>query len=316
MRQTATLRLVDPTPDLRETVGRYLSDLTGSEATKRTYRYSLTHFTDYLTTYHTHHLSAVDLATVKAYLRHEQEAGFKDATVNHRLAALRAFFGWAVSHGYLSEDPSKDVDFCKVRDRAEAAFLDAFELDCLLQTCDRNTTEGMRAFAMLRVLCDCGLRVSELCGLDVDDLDFRRGALFVRNGKGGKAAWVYFDNEARKRGNTRAALKDWLSVRPMFADSQWRQPLFVTRNPTRFTRQSAWAVVKDTARRSRLPREKADRITPHTLRHSFVTRVWERTGDIALTAKAARHTSHNTTLSVYTHIRDERLKEVAGGLWG
>lgn len=303
----------------------FLASLQARDRTRAAYRADLSRFADYLERLTPDHvnsssstpltLTSVDFATINDYFRQERASGAKDATINHRLSALRSFFGWCVKCGYLAEDPSENVDFRPVKDRAEAVFLDASELDRLLQTCDRNTVQGKRNYTMLRVMVDCGLRVSELCDLDIADLDFERGALFVKEGKGGKTAWVYFDNERRKRGSTRTALKEWLAVRPLCGDREGRQPLFVTRTRTRFTSQSVWVMVKEAARRARLPREKAVRITPHALRHSYVTKVWEKTGDIALTAKAARHSSPHTTLAVYTHIRDARLKETAVGLW-
>jgi len=316
--QSAALSLIPGrVPDLPDVVDSFLEELHEQQRTQAAYRSALNRFLNFLkgTPAGVLPLAEIDFATVNDFLRHERASGAKDSTVNHRLAALRSFFRWAGENRLLSEDPSADIDFRPVRDREEAHFLDASELDRLFQTCDRNTSQGKRDYAMLRILADCGLRAAELRELDLEDVDFKRGALFVRNGKGGKQAWVYFNNEQRKRSSTRTAIKEWLEERPICADKDARQPLFVTRNRTRFTNQSIWSLVKEAARQSRLPIEKAERITPHTLRHSYVTRVWEKTGDIALTAKAARHSSPHTTLSIYTHIRDERLKNAAKELW-
>jgi integrase/recombinase XerD len=163
---------------------------------------------------------------------------------------------------------------------------------------------GRRDRAILEVLYGAGVRISELVALDVDDVDLDEPSILVRAGKGNKARRLPLGRAARR------ALEAYLSLtRPELAvrgtASKARGALILNARGGRLSRQGCWKILKGYARAAGL----ADRVSPHTLRHSFATHMLDAGADIRAVQELLGHASVATT-QVYTLVSDRRLREV------
>jgi integrase/recombinase XerD len=158
---------------------------------------------------------------------------------------------------------------------------------------------GVKNKAMVRMMLEVGLRVSEVCDLEAADVEMTTCRVTIRDGKGGKDRQVWMPEDLRD------VISDWLECRPETADSEpsW---LFPTRNGTRTHPRSVRRTVKTYAQKAGIAW--FDDVSPHTLRHTFATNLLRQTGNIRLVQKAMGHADVSTTM-IYTHIVDEELED-------
>ena len=232
---------------------------------------------------------------VRAYIAHLRVVKRqKPASVNRKLTALKAFCRWAVGSGLLQSNPTQGVEGVsqvKLSPRA----LEAVDLNRLI----RRTQQGGNPLhiAAVTVLAHTGLRVSELCALEVDDIKMTRkkGTLTVRMGKGGRYREVPLNVEARR------ALREYLTRRPVTDSSR----VFVgQRGP--LTTSGVWRTVSKYARQAKL-----EGVSPHTLRHTFGTRlIREAKIDLVTVADLMGHADLNTTMRYTLPSQADRQKAV------
>ena len=228
-------------------------------------------------------------------------APYSPASVARMLVSLRSFYRFLVREGYLEADPTATVGTPKKpRSLPKAIRLD--EVEGLIEL-PENTLLGRRDRAILETLYGAGLRISELVGLDIDDVDLEEGNLLVRSGKGSKGRRVPIGRAAR------TAVGDYLTAsRPELVRRAKRAPggaLFLNARGGRLSRQGCWKILKDYARTAGLD----DKVSPHTLRHSFATHMLDAGADIRVVQELLGHASLSTT-QVYTLVSDQRLREV------
>ncbi len=234
--------------------------------------------------------------TVTLYLFGLRRRGLKPSTVARRLAAVRSFYRFLVRERAVAADPTEDVTSPKRAERLPKV-LTAEEVGRLLAQPDPRTPEGLRDRAMLELLYSCGLRVSELVGLDVGDVDLEAELVRVV-GKGDRERVVPLGSYAVR------AVQAYLQLaRPHLAG---RSPaLFVGRSGGRLSRQWVWTLLRRYARQAGIPRA----VTPHVLRHSFATHLLEGGADLRSVQELLGHASISTT-QVYTHVARPHLAEV------
>jgi len=220
-------------------------------------------------------------------------------TVARHLVTLRNFFRFARVQELIPEDPSLNLESPKIR-RALPGYLKLDEVDRLLLQPDAKTALGQRDRAMLEVLYSAGLRVSELIGLRVSDLDSKVGCVRCI-GKGDKERIVPVGKKAL--GMVEKYLGDG---RPKLVGKTGGSPtLFVNRRGKQLSRVGVWKILSEYGRRAglRVP------LTPHMLRHSFATHLLERGADLRSVQLMLGHSDISTT-QIYTHVVEERLKQV------
>lgn len=163
---------------------------------------------------------------------------------------------------------------------------------------------GVKNKAMVRMMLEVGLRVSEICSLQMTDVEMTTCRVIVRDGKGGKDRQVWMPEDIRD------LLGQWLERRPASADTEpdW---LFPTRNGTQTNPRSVRRTVTTYAEKAGIDWF-AD-VSPHTLRHSFATNLLRETGNIRLVQKALGHADVSTTM-IYTHIVDDELEAAMKGI--
>jgi integrase/recombinase XerD len=214
------------------------------------------------------------------------------------LSAVRSFHRFLLREGVVTADPTLAV----VRPRLPRSLPHPISVDevlRLLDAPDPAAPRGLRDRAMLELLYGAGLRISELVGLDVDDVDLEEGSVRVL-GKGGKEREVPVGRYARD------AVSSYLrDERPTLAAAATRGALFLNARGGRLTRQSCDRILKEQVRRAGLERS----VTLHTLRHSFATHLLEGGADVRVVQELLGHASVATT-QIYTLVTKEHLREV------
>jgi integrase/recombinase XerD len=222
-------------------------------------------------------------------------------TVARHLVTLRNFFRFAQIHEQIAEDPTANLESPKIR-RSLPGYLRLEEVERLLEQPDAKTALGLRDRAMLEVLYSTGLRVSELTGLRVTDLDTKVGCVRCI-GKGDKERIVPVGRKAL--GMVEKYLKD---ARPDLArkgKGTGGNQLFVNRRGGKISRVGVWKILSSYGRKAGL----RVALTPHMLRHSFATHLLERGADLRSVQLMLGHADISTT-QIYTHVVEERLKQI------
>jgi integrase/recombinase XerD len=227
-----------------------------------------------------------------------QRHGARGSTQARKSAAVRSFYAFALREGYASRDVPALVD----APRPGSYLPDVLTIDQvarILEAPPPDDPVGIRDRAMLELLYGCGLRVSELVGLDTDRVDLPGQQVRVI-GKGNKERRVPMGDEARERLHRYASgpRLAWTARRPTPA-------VFVSQRGGRLTRESVWRAVKRWTEASGV----RERVTPHTFRHSFATHLLEGGADLRVVQALLGHASISTT-QLYTHLTGERVREV------
>jgi integrase/recombinase XerD len=222
-------------------------------------------------------------------------------TVARHLVTLRNFFRFAQIQDLIATDPTINLESPKIR-RTLPGYLKLEDVERLLNQPDQKTAMGIRDLAMLEVLYSTGLRVSELVGLRIGDLDSKMGC--VRTiGKGDKERIVPIGKKAL------AMVEKYLQeARPELlkkAKLSQSQALFVNRRGASLSRVGVWKILSAYGRRAGL----RVGLTPHMLRHSFATHLLERGADLRSVQLMLGHADISTT-QIYTHVVEERLKQI------
>ena len=220
-------------------------------------------------------------------------------SVARHLVSLRNFFRFAQTQELIAEDPSVNLESPKIR-RSLPGYLRLEEVERLLAQPDGKTPFGMRDRAMLEVLYSAGLRVSELIGLRVSDLDTKVGCVRCI-GKGDKERIVPIGKKAL--GMVERYLRE---ARPKLLGKATNSPtLFVNRRGGALSRVGVWKILSSYGRRAGL----RVALTPHMLRHSFATHLLERGADLRSVQLMLGHADISRT-QIYTHVVEERLKQI------
>ena len=225
---------------------------------------------------------------------HRKSAPLSRATLEVKLYALRHFLAYLVRRGVLLENTARKVSLGKGQKRYKQA--PSREEAARLLEAPRAGQYAERDRAMLEVLYSSGLRCAELCRLDLADVDWGRGILRVRQGKGGKDRMVPIGESAMKA--LRACLARQRPARPRAC-----QALFVPLRGVRFTVQGVRDMVKMRAREAG-----TGDITPHLLRHAFATHLLENGADVRHVQAMLGHAWIGST-ERYTHVNAKLLKE-------
>ncbi len=237
-----------------------------------------------------------DLVDFLASLYREK---LESRTVARHLVTLRNFFRFAQVQELIATDPSMNLESPKIR-RTLPGYLRLEEVERLLTEPDAKTALGLRDRAMLEVLYSTGLRVSELIGLRVTDLDSKVGCIRCI-GKGDKERIVPAGRKAL--GMVEKYLRDG---RPkLLGKGVSSQALFVNRRGGSLSRVGVWKILSAYGRRAGL----RVALTPHMLRHSFATHLLERGADLRSVQLMLGHADISTT-QIYTHVVEERLKQI------
>lgn len=226
------------------------------------------------------------------------------SSIARAMVAIRRLHAFAVAEGLATHDPAAEIHPPKTGKRLPRT-LTIDQVASLLDSVERETPIGLRDAALLEMLYGTGTRISEVLGLDVDDLtrvqDDPDAGLRV-TGKGNKQRMVPFGSYAR------SAVDAWLvRGRPALATSARRAvpALFLNTRGARLSRQSAWEILQTRAQQAGI----AGPLGPHSLRHSFATHLLDGGADIRVVQELLGHASVTTT-QIYTEVTAQHLREV------
>jgi integrase/recombinase XerD len=276
-----------------------------SDNTLAAYRRDLRRYVAFLTTRDVRDPRAVEEATIRSFVAslsastHGAEGRpYRATSVARVLSAVRSFHRFLLREGVTEGDPAVGVPRPRLP-RSLPRPLPVDDVGRLLEAPDAASPTGVRDRAILELLYGSGLRISELTGLDVDDIDADEGSLRVL-GKGGKERELPLGSFARE------ALDAYLTRgRPALATAVTRGALFLNARGGRLSRQSCARLLDRYVRRAGIDR----RVTLHTLRHSFATHLLEGGADVRVVQELLGHASVATT-QIYTLVTSQHLREV------
>ena len=269
---------------------RHVRIRNGSEHTLRAYEQDLNRFFDFLGD------EPPTTSGIRTFLSIEIEGGAAKSTVSRRLATIRSFMSYLHGEGIVDANPAKLVASPKVprKHPSHLSVDDAFELMGKAGEGEGGVL-ALRDLAILELAYSSGLRVSELEGLDVGDMDLKEKLVRVL-GKGGKERLVPVGSKALN------AVREYLDKR---GKADKGEPLFKNRRGGRFSSRGMRRTVKKYARLMGLGPE----VSPHTLRHSFATHLLYEGADLRVIQELLGHSSLSTTQK-YTHLDIVKLMEV------
>ena len=239
-----------------------------------------------------------DATVVRAYLGWLAGGDLAASSRARHLASLRAFYRFLLLEGRIETDPTAFIESPRGWKRLPRP-LGREEVERLLAHPDRSLRTGLRDALLLALLYDCGLRVSELAALRLDQLDVESWLVRV-TGKGGRERLVPFGEEARD-----LILRYLAASRGASRRASGSQHLFPGARGRHLTRQRAWQIVKTHLRGAGVSRG----VSPHTLRHSFATHLLDNGADLRSVQLLLGHADISTT-QIYTHLSQERLRKI------
>jgi len=245
-------------------------------------------------------LEQVTRADLLAYLAANVRAGLSPRSSARHLSTLRRFYRYLLIQGRTQADPTADVR-SPVIGRPLPKNISEQGVEKLLSTPPRDTALGSRDRAMLETMYASGLRVSELVGLTLNELDLTTGLVRVV-GKGGRERIVPLGEEASE------SLGEYLGqARSDLLKAQLTDAVFVTRRGGPMTRQAFWQLIKRYAQQAGIGAE----FSPHSLRHAFATHLLNHGADLRSVQMLLGHTDLSTT-QIYTHVARARLQSLHG----
>ena len=242
----------------------------------------------------------VDLDLLNDYIADLRgRKGYRDTTTARKVAAIKSFFTYLAQNGEIEEPPTESLGSPRVG-RALPKYLSEPEVSLLLAAAGQpGTAESQRDANILELLYATGLRVSELVSLNVQDIDFQES--YIRCwGKGSKERIVYAHAKAMD------GLQEYLAGPRMslVGDHKDEPALFVNHRGERLTRQWVWNILKTYGKKAGIDQK----ITPHTLRHSFATHLLQKGASLRHVQELLGHSSISTT-QVYTHLTGDHLRD-------
>lgn len=241
-------------------------------------------------------LDAVGRDLLLDHLAWRFEQGYKARSTARLLSGLRGFYRFLLREGLISRDPTLQVELPRLG-RPLPKSLSETDVEALLAAPDLDDPVGLRDRAMLEVLYACGLRVSELIGLTLEQVNLRQGVLRVF-GKGSKERLVPLGEEAI------AWIQRYVrEARPFLLDGRPSDVLFPSLRGVQMTRQTFWHRIKHQAQVAGIGKS----LSPHTLRHAFATHLLNHGADLRVVQMLLGHSDLSTT-QIYTHIAQARLQ--------
>lgn len=288
-------RIFEGNSAVNEYINKFLRHLeterAASDHTIRSYRKDLETFFEYATC----EAEAVELTDVRGFVAEQIGKGLKKSTASRRLAAIRSFFRFLNREGYMKTNPARLVNTPKLP-KLLPRFLTVDDTFSLIEQPEGIGFLPARDKAILEMLYSSGLRVSELAGLNQDDLNIKEGLVKVR-GKGKKERLVPIGKKAME------ALKAYILEKTLLKKSG--KAFLLNRNGSRLTDRSLRRIVVKYARTALID----GRIGPHTLRHTFATHLLQDGADLRVIQELLGHASLSTTQK-YTHLDITHLMDI------
>lgn len=278
---------------------RYLEiERHASPYTLRNYLHDLGHFIDYAVKENVATLEDVDIQLLRRYIASLLEDGYEKSSIARKLSALRSFYAYLTRMNIITENPLLTISSPKLTKRLPS-FLSNDEVKKLITAPDGSTPLGMRDKAILELLYASGLRVSEIAGLDIMNVNLEEREIRVL-GKGSKERITLMGKPAVN------AIECYLREgRPKLTGKRSTDALFLNRYGRRLSKRSIEETLSKYAAASGLTK----RVFPHMIRHSFATHLLDGGADLRVVQELLGHANLATT-QIYTHVTQTQARKV------
>lgn len=268
-----------------------------SDNTMVSYCRDVRQFSEWLERDRTLQLNHASKEDISSYLQYLQGLGKSLSTVSRCAASLKRYYAYLLEKGKVRNNPAVGIALEK-HGRKLPSILTSHEVDLFLSQPDLTDPKGIRDKAMLELLYASGIRVSELIGLNQEDVNLSVGFLVCRSADKERVIPLY-------KVAVRSIQEYLQNVRPILTADNGETALFVNVNGSRMSRQGFWKIVKSYQNKAGIKKE----ITPHTLRHSFAAHLLENGADIRDIQEMLGHADISTT-QIYTKVIRSHLKEI------
>ena len=271
-------------------------DKRASNNTLQSYRRDLIQFENYLREKEIKY-SKVTEQDIKDYIDYLSEKGKKASTISRTIASIRAFYQYEMKNKKTIQDPTEHIQSPKIEKKAPCV-LTSQEVELLLEQPTDVDLKGIRDKAMLEFAYASGMRVSEIIGLNIEDVVFEEGIVVCKNGN--KKRMIPLGKMCLN------ALKEYVdNARSILVKTEKETALFVNLNGKRLTRQGFWKIIKYYQEQANITKD----ITPHTLRHSFATHLLQNGADLKSIQMMLGHSDISST-QVYMQFQNGGLNDI------
>jgi len=265
-----------------------------ADRTLQTYESSLEKLTDYL------HRDGTDSEAItpnhlRGFVAEQLEKGLSRSSIAIHMRSVRVFFNFLARERVVERNPMRNVDTPKVP-QTYPEVLSEEQMKRLLKACNRSTWVGARNYTMLLTFLDTGIRLSELIGLNLEDVNLQNWTIRVRNGKGSKERYVFMGRSLFR------ALRKWIDARGVSCPDP---AFFITNNGHRHDLRNVERIIERLATKAGL---QDVRVTPHILRHTFATHYIQNGGDPFSLQRILGHSDIKTTM-IYVNLAGVGLRE-------
>ena len=282
---------------IKEFAGYLELERNASQNTIASYVRDVTQFSQYLLECEDVELPQADTEQIERYTSYMTNKGKSTASVARGIASLKSYYSYLQNRGVVRRNPAKDAATVKA-ERKLPQILTGKEVELFLEQPQCVDPKGYRDHAMLELLYATGIRVSELIGLDVEDVSL--AGSFIRCKSRGKERIIPLYAGAVK------ALSDYMKdIRPKLLLDPREPALFVNMSGERMSRQGFWKIIKYYQEKAQINKD----ITPHTLRHSFAAHLLENGADLRSIQEMLGHADISST-QIYSHMVKQQLQDI------
>ena len=282
---------------IKEFAGYLELERNASSNTISSYVRDVTQFSHYLLEQESVELPQAGTEHIERYMTYMEGKGKSTSSVARSFASLKSYYGYLLNRGVIRRNPAKDAVAVKA-ERKLPQILTGKEVELFLEQPQCVDPKGYRDHAMLELLYATGIRVSELIGLNVEDVNLPAG--LIRCVSRGKERIIPLYAAAVK------ALTDYVrDIRPQLVLTPREPALFVNMSGERMSRQGFWKIVKYYQEKAQIDKD----ITPHTLRHSFAAHLLENGADLRSIQEMLGHADISST-QIYSHMVKQKLQDV------
>lgn len=282
---------------MKKEIDNFLTYISNKDYSKETIRGYQEDLLDFLLFSKNKKVKDITYSFIREYLSYLYNQKYTSRTISRHISALKSFFKYLMQEGIIQSNPMTLVSNPKL-DKKLPNYVNYQDLETLLSIPDRQDKLGLRNALILELLYSTGVRVSELVGIKIQDIDFHNERILVL-GKGNKERYVLFGDKCKE------LLKLYLKESRPILLKKSTDILLLNKNGTPLTDRGVRLIIDNIVNESALKLN----VTPHTLRHTFATHLLNEGADLRMVQELLGHSNIATT-GIYTHVSNEHLRKV------